>query len=196
MRTIVNRRGILVGIALLATAAVTACSANQTPGSAGSTDSQPTTPAAAAKVRPTATAATFPSAGTPSSTSAELGGIQNRVITGAAKSELTSAFLAYTGIPPSEVAGGGPVPGSVYYAYDPATDTDWAAANFLPVNTLPLSALESFDSAGDIGMFRQVGTGAWQVLTGASSLRCLAPHFFPQAVLIAWSLPTSPSCMD
>jgi hypothetical protein len=105
-------------------------------------------------------------------------GIQNLVITSAERSELTAAFLAPKGIPPSEVAGGGPMPGSVYYAYDPATATYWAAAVFTPIKGLSLGALEAFDNGGSIGMFRKAGAGSWQLQTVASSLDCLAPHFF------------------
>jgi hypothetical protein len=88
------------------------------------------------------------------------------------------------------------MPGSVYYAYDPANGTYWAAATFRSINTLSLSALEAFQNGGDVVMYRKAGAGQWQVQAGASSLTCLAPRFFPAAVLTAWSLPTAPQCQD
>jgi hypothetical protein len=188
MRTIGNWPAMLIGVALLATAGATACSANLTPSSAGPSDRQTTKPAA--------TAAASQSTGGPSVTPTGPVAVQDLVITSAGKTGLTTAFVTFKGISSDEVASGGPVPGSVYYAYDPATDTYWAAASFLPVNTLTLSALEAFQQGGDIAMYQKAGDGSWQVQTGASSLTCLAPNFFPQAVLVAWSLPTVPACTD
>jgi hypothetical protein len=133
---------------------------------------------------------------TPSTTPTAGGAVQNLVVNSAEGSELTAVFVAQKGIPLSEVAGGGPFPGSVYYAYDPAIETFWASADFKPANGLSLTAIEAFEGTGDIGMLRKAGAGSWQMQTAASSLRCLAPHFFPKAVLIVWSLPTAPSCID
>jgi hypothetical protein len=185
MRVIVNSRGMLAGLALLATVSVAACTAHP----AGNVAAQPSSPAA------TLPAASAAPSGAPSATTGPRG-IQNLDITSAERGELTAAFLARTGIPLSDVSGGGPRPGSVYYAYDPATATYWATADFTPVKGLSPSALEAFEGGGTIGMFRKAGAGSWQMQTGASSLGCLAPRFFPKAVLIAWSLPTAPRCMD
>ena len=192
MRAIVGSRGMLAGLALLATVGVAACTAHPV-GSVAS--SQAATASKAAADTPAATAAASTPAAASRATTGPAG-IQNVAVTSAERSELTAAFVAHNGIPLSEVAGGGPFPGSVYYAYDSAADTYWAAANFEPVKGLSPSALETFQSGGDIGMFRKAGAGSWQVQTVASSLRCLGPHFFPTAVLIAWSLPTAPSCID
>jgi hypothetical protein len=179
---------MLVGLALLATVGMSACSANRTPSSNGPANGEATSSAAAAV--PVATT----SAPTSSATPAAARAIQNLVVTSTIRGELTAAFLAQRSVPLAEVAGGGPMPGSVYYAYDPATSTYWAAANFTPINTLSLSALEAFQNGGDIGMFRKVGAGPWQVQTGASSLTCLGPKYFPQSVFVAWSL--AASCRD
>ena len=61
--------------------------------------------------------------------SAGPGGARALTASPAVREELTAAFADYKGIPPSDVAG---ISGSVYYAYDPATDTYWALANFVP----------------------------------------------------------------
>ncbi len=119
---------------------------------------------------------------------------QNRVISSTERSALTAAFVAYKGISITDVLGGGPVQGSVYYAYDPATDTYWAAAYFMPSSAASPSALGALDNGGRIAMYRKAGAGVWQVQTASTSLTCEAPHFFPQAVLVAWSLPTAPYC--
>src|SRR5215469_2121644 len=107
MRTIVNSRGMLVGLALLATAGMSACSANRTPSNTGPGTGQTTTsaPVAAPSATPTAPRR-----------------VQNLVITTAEKGDLTAAFVAVKGIPLADIAGDGPTPGSVYYAYDPAAD--------------------------------------------------------------------------
>jgi hypothetical protein len=190
LRTVVNSRGMVsaLGLALLATVSVAGCTAHPPGNVAG----QPISQAASATA---ATEAASPPAAAPGAATGQAG-IQNLVVTSAERSELTAAFVAYKGVPLSEVAGGEPVPGSVYYAYDPATGTFWAAANFAEVNGLSLKAMETYQNGGDIGMFRKAGAGSWQVQTAASSLDCLAPHFFPKAVLIAWSLPTAPRCID
>jgi hypothetical protein len=185
MRAIGAAPRTLVVLGLLAAIGVAGCTASPAPRPVASVLNQPVNPGTAASSRP---------AVTPSATTTA-GAVRNLVVTSAERSELTAVFVAQKGIPLSEVNGGGPMPGSVYYAYDPAADTYWAAANFAPVKGLPLSAVEAFEGSGDIGMFRKVGTGSWQMQTVASGLECLAPRFFPKAVLIAWSLPTTPNCM-
>src|SRR5215472_6531891 len=78
VRTIVNSRVMLVGLAMLATAGMAACSANQTPNSAGPNNGQTTAPAAtAAASQPAAVPSPAPT------------GIQNLVISSAGKSDLT-----------------------------------------------------------------------------------------------------------
>jgi hypothetical protein len=119
---------------------VAACTAHP----AGSIARQPGSQAASA---PVATEAASPPAAAPSATAGPAG-IQHLVVTSAERSALTKAFVAYRGVPLSEVAGGGPAPGSVYYAYDPATGTFWAAANFHEVNGLSLKAMETYQNGG------------------------------------------------
>jgi hypothetical protein len=178
MPTIANSRGMLVGLALLATAGMTACSANRTP-----SNNQTAAAASAAASHGASPAATTPSA-TPT-------GIQNLVITSAEKSQLTAAFVALKGIPLSDVAGANPTPGSVYYAYDPATNTHWALADFETSGTAPFDVMVNFQDGGGMGMFRQTGADAWQVQLGAVPPWCAESKFFPLPVLAAWSMPTS-----
>src|SRR5215467_16275946 len=124
-----SRRAMLISLALLATAGMSACSANRTPSNAGPPSGQATAPAATA-------AAASQSAAAPSPTPT---GIQNLVISSAEKSQLTAAYVASKSISLSDLAGGGPEAGSVYYAYDPSTDTYWALASFAPSSTASLN---------------------------------------------------------
>jgi len=181
MRTIVNSRGMLVGLALLATAGMTACSANRTPGVASPGTHETTT---------------SPPVAAPSTTPAATGGVQNLLITSAEKSQLTAAFVALKGIPLSDVAGADPTPGSAYYAYDPATDTYWALAHFESSSTAPFDVMVNFQDGGSIGMFRKTGAAAWQVQLGGVPPWCTDSKFFPLPVLTAWSIsaPTGLSC--
>lgn len=183
MRAIVNGRSVLVVIALLATAAVTACSANQTLGTAGPGKSQTTTPAAT-------TAASRP-IGSPSATPAGSTSVQNLVISSAQKTELTAAYVAWRGISLADIGGAGPVPGSVYYAYDPATETYWALADFEPSSTASLDVQVGFQDGGGIAMYQMTGGGSWHVGNAGFPPTCSELSFFPTAVLGAWSMPTA-----
>jgi hypothetical protein len=167
-------------LAVLATASLAACSTNQTPSSAGPDNGQTSPPAA--------TAAASEPAAAPSPTPT---GVQNLVITSAEKSDLTAAFVAFKGISLSDVLGGAPTPGSVYYAYDPATDTYWALAGFETSPTASMQVQVNFQDGGNMGMYRKVGTGAWQVQLGGVPPWCAESTFFPLPVLAAWSMPTT-----
>lgn len=189
MRAMVNGRGVQVAIALLATATMTACSANQTPSSAGPGNGRPITPAATATT-PAAASAVSPAGGTSSATTGA-GAVQNLVISSVGKSELTAAFVAFKGISLSDILGAGPVPGSVYYAYDPATSSYWALADFALSSTASFNAEVSFQDGGDMGLFRQAQGGPWQAQTGSLDPICAEVQFFPADVLAAWSMTTS-----
>jgi len=116
------------------------------------------------------------------------GGIRNLVISSAVRSELTAAYVAYRRISPSDVAG--TRPGSVHYAYDPATDTYWALANFAPSGTASLRVKVGFQDGASWGFLTKVGSGPWKAHAGGEPVVCLEVRFFPRAVLTAWSLPT------
>ena len=187
MRVILISRAMTAVLAVLLTASIAACSANPAPSNAGPGNDQAVTPAAST----TPSAAASLTAGAPSATPATPGGVQNLVITSAEKSELTAGFAAYMGgMSVSSVLGGGPLPGSVYYAYDPATGTYWALANFELTGgmTIPIPM-----------MFQRAGTGPWLVRRANLSQNgaLLAPdcseiQWFPPVVLMAWSMPAAP----
>ena len=116
------------------------------------------------------------------------GGIRNLVITSAVRSELTAAYAAYRRISPPDITG--TEPGSIHYAYDPATDTYWALANFAPSLTAPPRVLVGFQDGVSWGFFTKVGSGPWKTQLGGEPVLCLEVRFFPRAVLTAWALPT------
>lgn len=150
MRAIVTGRGILVvGTALLAAAGMCACSANQTPNGTGRGNGQLTTSAATASGP-----AAAPSEGAPNTTTGP-SAVQNLVISSTEKSELTAAFVAYKRISLSDMIGADPMPGSVYYAYDPATEIYWAMASFATSSTASFNAQVSFQDGGNMGLFRK-----------------------------------------
>jgi hypothetical protein len=190
----------LAGLALLASLGVAGCTANPSASPPASGPTQTTSPAAVAPgssgVTPSASGVT-PSATTAPTASSTPGGsavsaaVRNLTVTGATRSSLTTAFAAFKGIPQSDIAG--TRPNSVYYAFDPAADTYWALAEFTATATAPQDVTVNFQDGGDIGLFTKVGANPWQVRLGGIPPECNELKFYPQVVLAAWSLPTSPT---
>jgi len=181
MRTImVSRRVVLGWLGLLATVALAGCTATST--------SSPAAPGHSRSASPTATTAVSPRAAS-GPASAGPGAVRNLAVSRAVRNELTAAFADYRGIPLSDVAGTNP--GSVHYAYDPATDTYWAEANFLPSLTDPFKVLVGFQDGASIGLFARAARSGWQVELGGEPVVCTEVVFFPPAVLRAWSLSTA-----
>jgi hypothetical protein len=173
--------GRAVAIGLLITTAAIGCSSNAAPSSTA-TSGQSTTPSAAA---PTTSAAAT-SSDSPTSSN----GVQNLAVSTAVRSELLAAFAAVKNIPVSDVAGS--TPGSIYYGYVPSTQTYWAMGSYEPASTDSLTVKVSFQDGGETGLFKKVGSAPWQAGTGGVPPFCAEISFFPQAVLEAWSLPTTP----
>jgi hypothetical protein len=172
----VSRR-MLGWLGVLAMVAVAGCTASPAPG-----------PVATGQGRSAASAAAPVSPGAASgSASAGPGDIRNLPASRAVRDELTAAYAHNRGIPLSDVAGINP--GSLHYAYDPATYTYWAEASFLPSNTAPSQVLVGFQDGVEIGLFTKIANGSWRVQIGGEPVVCTAVQFFPPAVLRAWSLP-------
>jgi hypothetical protein len=194
MRTRAIRRGILLSLGLAATLSVAACTANEPPNSAGP-DTSHTAPAAASLTAPPAASLTAPPAASHTPTQvATPGGVQNLVMSSAGRNALTAAYAAtYAAglrIPVSGLGAPAAAPGSVYYAYDPATYIYWALASFEP--TAPSSDPTAYMDGTTTGMFKKAGTGAWQVMIPINPDICEELRFFPQTVLMTWALPTAP----
>jgi hypothetical protein len=180
MRTIGVARRMLAVLGLLAAAGVAGCSASSVPHPVASALNEPVSGS-------TAGSASSPAAS--SSASAAGSAVQNLVISAAVRSELTEAFAAVRDMPPSYVTG--TQPGSVFYAYVPATDTYWAMGSFGLSATAVQKQPAGCDDGGCTGIFKKVGTGGWQGRVGGIPPICGEVAFFPKAVLATWSLPTS-----
>jgi hypothetical protein len=115
--------------------------------------------------------------------------VQNLSVSTAVRSELLTAFAAIKNIPVSDVAGS--TPGSIYYAYDPSTQTYWAMGSYEPASTDPATVKNSFEDGGETGQFKKIGSGPWQAGTGGVPPYCAEISYFPRTVLEAWSLPTT-----
>jgi hypothetical protein len=164
-------RRLLGWLGLLAMAAVAGCTAGSpVPGHS---------PAATTAISPGA-----PGHGRP----AGPGGVRSLVVSRNLRNELTVAYVVLRGIPLSDVAG--TIPGSVYYAYDPATGTYWAEAIFEPSSTASVKVLVGFQDGASVGFFTKPGNSGWEVQEGGAPPVCTETLFFPPAVLRAWSLPT------
>lgn len=191
MSTILNSRGMLVGIGLMAALSVAACTTHPAGNAASARSSQSATPAPSAATIPAAAVTTSPPAAAPSGTP---GGVQNLVITSAEKSELAAVYVAdyvaFTGKPASNLGDPVATPDSAYYAYDTVTDTYWALVDYEP--TAPVMDPTAYMDGSSFGLFKKVGSGAWQVNVGGEPVPCAEIRFFPKAVLHAWSLPTTP----
>ena len=179
MRTITVSQRVLGWLGLLATVAVAGCTATSA--------SSPAAPGHGRSASPTASTAVSPGAAS-GSASAGPGSVRNLAVSREVRNELTAAYADFRGIPPSDMAG--TEPGSLYYAYDPATDTYWAEANFLPSLTDPFKVLVGFQDGASIGLFTRAARSGWQVELGGEPVVCTEVVFFPPAVLRAWSLST------
>ena len=175
MRTIMVSRWVLGWLGLLAVVGVAGCTATSA--------SSPAAPGPGRSAGPAVTTAVSPGAAADSAA-----GVRNLAVSRDVRSELTAAYTGYRGISLSDVAG--TRPGSVYYAYDPATDTYWAEANFLPSRTASSKVLVGFQDGASIGLFTRAARSGWQVQLGGEPVACTEAQFYPQAVLTAWSLPT------
>lgn len=176
-------RRLLAGLGVLAAVGAAGCSANPASHRAAG-------PGTVKLTSPTAAAPASSPPATASAAATDSGAVRNLVVTSAVRSELIAVFVAYRRLLPSEVAG--TVPGSVYYADDPATGTYWALARFEPSRTDSLSVRVSFQDGGAFTFFRKAGTGAWQAQGGGMPPVCSELRFFPATVLKAWSLQTNP----
>jgi hypothetical protein len=187
MRAFPSSWRVLVGAGLLATIAVTGCTAGSTssPGAVG--DGQPTSQPATTAVG-TAPAGQS-SAATPSASPTESAGIEDLLVTNAVRSQLTAAYVAFRQISVSDVSG--TQPNSVYYAYDQTTNTYWAMADFMPAQTAPQNVQVGFQDGGSSGLFTKIGSGPWQVRQGGIPAVCVESQFFPKSVLAAWAISTN-----
>ena len=171
---------VLAGAVLLTTIAVTGCTAGSTsnPGAVGV--GQPTS-------QPATTVVGTAPAGQSSPTASA--GIENLMVSSALRSQLTTAYVAFRHLSASDVSG--TRPNSVHYAYDQATNTYWAMADFMPAQTAPMNVAVNFQDGASTGLFTKIGSAPWQGRQGGIPAFCAESQFFPKPVLAAWAISTT-----
>lgn len=109
--------------------------------------------------------------------------VSNLVLAIGVRRALLLAYAGCQGLPRSDVVDGR---NRAFYAIDPVTGRYWAMAGYLPSRLAPLLAQVKFQDTANVGLFTRTAAGPWRVEVGGNS--CLVEHFFPAAVLHAWSL--------
>ena len=171
---------LLTGIGVAS--ALAACGSSTT----SSTTTAPrvtTVPASSPAVSPTSTGAV---------TSTTSPGAQNLVATAADKTALTTAFVAYKQISSDEITGTDP--GTVYYAFVPATHTYWALASFLPSSSASQQTLVGLQDGGRTGIFTRQPGGSWTVVATGSVPFCPSQTVIPATVRAVWGLTDPTAC--
>ncbi len=136
---------------------------------------------------PSTSPPTSPPTGGPGPASA---GAQNLPIPSDVRAQLRTVFLASTKLPASQVTG--PVAGSVYYGYLPATDTYWAVARFEPNATASQQTGIDMQDGGNRGVFHRRAGQPWQVGDGGVGFPCYG--YLPAAMYSVWNLQLPPEC--
>jgi hypothetical protein len=77
------------------------------------------------------------------------------------RAEIVAAFVSARGFQPSWISG--TKPGSVYYAYDPDTDTYLAWATFKASAQMPSAAALSMQDAGSFAALKKADGGQWKL---------------------------------
>jgi hypothetical protein len=125
--------------------------------------------------------------------------VANLPMTDAVRARLVAARAAQIGVAPSTFSG--LAPGDTYYAFDPSTNTYWAAARMALPSSGDSSPGTDFYKAGVAGqddgsylVFTQPRGGMWTVTTvGASGPHSPCPLTVPPGVVTAWGWPLA-SC--
>jgi glucose/arabinose dehydrogenase len=188
-----NRRPLftLSGSLCIALLALTAC-ASGTQGSPPAT-SAPTTRAASTPApstpAPSSSPATTAASVEPTNLTADASVRQGLLAAFTAFRSNAANAPGFAAIAPSAV--GGITPGTLYYAFDPATGTYWAVATFSATKAASqTSAYAGFQDGGNKAVFMRPSSGPWQVKSAGACLSGL-----PVAVATTLALTASPSPM-
>ncbi len=103
---------------------------------------------------------------------------------------MLAGFLRKHGFAADQIVG--TIPGSVYYAYIPSTDTYWAEASFVATSTATEQTRVNMQDGGAEATFTRIGTGAWDVHIHDSLWPC--PGDLPASVLAVWHLTLVEGC--
>jgi hypothetical protein len=178
---------------ILATGALlTACTSSSSTASTTSTTAATSTASTTSTTAATSTTTTVPGAGSTTTTSGTA--VRNLPATAQVKSDLRAAYLAMAQLPASEVVG--PLPGTVYYAYDPQTSTYWAMATFGPTSTPSEKTGIAMQDGGNQGFYKMASGASWSAQPGGIPPYCAEAPYFPAGVLQAWGItkPASLTC--
>jgi hypothetical protein len=156
----------------------------------GSTPAVSSTASVAASASASSAAASPANAAPSAATSS--GAAQNRVVSTDVRAQLLAAYVAKQGFAADQI--GGTLPGSVYYAYVPSTNTYWAAATFVGSGTATEQTMVTLQDEGAEATFIRIGTGPWDVHIHALLWPC--PGDLPVAVLAAWHLAIVEGCVS
>jgi len=179
-----SRRSIPWVATLVATGALVLAACGSNSPSAG-----PTTTSASTTTTTTSSSTTSTTAAA-SATTTTSGAAQNLAATAAVKSSLTAAYVAHNGLPANEVAG--TAPGSVYYAFEPSTNTYWAIASFVPTSGASQQTQVAMQDDGCCGVFTQPSGGSWKFQ--ASFLGEPCPGQVPADLETLWHLTYPGDC--
>ncbi|HEX3796251.1 MAG TPA: hypothetical protein VHV57_17290 [Acidimicrobiales bacterium] len=135
---------------------------------------------------------TVPTTTPTTATTATSGADQNLAVTAQVKSDLVAAYVAHSGLPASQIAG--TAPGSVYYAFRPASNAYWALATFAPSPTADMNTQVAMQDDGCCGVFEQPVGGAWTYVrsTGYTGVPC--PGQIPADLFTVWNLTVPGDC--
>jgi hypothetical protein len=188
----VHRQRIAVVAALTASAVgvLTGCSSGSSGGTALTGNPiktqhhhNPATPSATPTDTPTPQVTVTVTSSPTTSTAATTP--KNLTITPAVRSQLVNAGAATHELPAKDFTG--LVPGSTYYAYDPATATYWAGAGLVPSSSSE-DAQVSVQDDGSYLIFRRHATGDWTGynvgLAGIAGATC--PVKPPKTIAAIW----------
>jgi len=155
----------------------------------GSTSSSPGTSAPTATSTGVSTTSTTATGVTTTTTS---GGPRNLTVTSADKAALTAAFVTAKKVAAGDITG--TQPGTVYYAYVPATQTYWALATFVPSATAQQQTLVGMQDGGATGIFSRSAGGSWTMVGVGSFPFCPSQTPIPPAVQAVWGLTDPTGC--
>lgn len=126
-----------------------------------------------------------------STTSTTLPAVNNLTATSQLKAQLLAAYAAAKSLPVQDFRG--PESGTTFYAYDTATGTYWATAQFTPASGAPQQVLVGMQDGGDRGVFSRTGGDPWHASLGGMPWPC--PGDLPAGVMAAWNLTYPGSCI-
>jgi len=166
--------------------ALAACSSSPSKSSSGKT----TTTVTAVGTTSSSPSSAVTTTTAASATTTTSGADQNLPVTAQIKSDLVAAYVAHSGLPASQV--GGTAPGTVYYAYRPATQTYWAIASFVPSATADMNTQVAMQDDGCCGIFTQASGGVWTFVAGFLGAPCTGQ--IPADLETLWNLTSPGDC--